>query len=81
MIKIELLCAIKYLSDDRRAKRLPTLTDLGVFLRGSDLSRRKTFTHKYHLYGKYKSITNEEIKGMLDECIKGILFYQKADMC
>lgn len=78
MIKIELLCAIKYLSDDRRAKRLPTLTDLGVFLRGSDLSRRKTFTHKYDLYGKYKSITNEEIKGMLDECIKEHLVLSKG---
>jgi len=78
MIKLELLCAIKYLSDDRRAKRLPTLMDLGVFLRGSDLSRRKTFTHKYDLYGRYKSITNEEIKGMLDECINEHLVLSKG---
>ena len=70
MLKIDLLCAIKYLSDDRRAKKLPNLMDLGVFLRGSDLSRRKTFTHKYDLYGKYKSITNDEVKAMLDECAR-----------
>lgn len=70
MIKIDLLCAIKYLSGDRRAKKPPSLMDLGVFLRGSDFSRRKTFTHKYDLYGKYKSITNEEIKEILEKCIK-----------
>lgn len=69
MLKIDLLCAIKYLSEDRRAKKLPNLADLGMFLRGSDLSRRKVFTHKYDLYGKYNSIANEEIKEKLDECV------------
>lgn len=70
MFKVDLLCAIKYLSDDRRAKKLPDLKDLGVFFRGSDLAKKKMFTHKYDLYGKYRVITNAEIKETLDECIK-----------
>ena len=68
-IKLDLLCAIKYLSDDRRAKALPTLADIAIFLRGSDLSRKKAFTHKYDLYGKYVDITNEKVKSLLDELI------------
>ena len=68
-IKLDLLCTIKYLSDDRRAKALPTLSDIAIFLRGSDLSRRKAFTHKYDLYGKYADITNEEVKKYLDELV------------
>lgn len=65
--KLDLLCTIKYLSDDRRAKSLPTLSDIAIFLRGSDLSRRKTYMHKYDLYAKYEVITNEEVKKYLDE--------------
>ena len=68
-IKLDLLCAIKYLSDDRRAKALPTLADIAIFLRGSDLSRKKAFTHKYDLYGKYVGITNEKVKFLLNELI------------
>lgn len=75
-IKLDLLCAIKYLSDDRRAKNAPRVTDLGIFLRGSDTSRKKAFTHKYDLHGKYKSITNEEIQMILDECVKERLVLQ-----
>lgn len=68
-IKLDLLCSIKYLSEDRRAKSLPTLSDISIFLRGSDLSRRKAFTHKYDLYGKYVTITNDEVKSGLDALV------------
>lgn len=68
-IKLDLLCAIRYLSEDRRAKALPTLSDIAIFLRGSDLSRRKAFTHKYAIYGKYETITNEEVKFHIDELV------------
>ena len=78
IFKLDLLCAIKYLSDDRRAKALPSLSDIGIFLRGSDLSRRKAFTHKYDLYGKYDVITNEEVKEYLDELIKDKLIISKG---
>ena len=76
--KLDLLCAIKYLSDDRRAKALPALSDIGIFLRGSDLSRRKAFTHKYDLYGKYEVITNDEVKAYLDELVKEKLIISKG---
>ena len=68
--KLDLMCAIKYLSEDRRAKTLPALSDIAIFLRGSDLSRRKAFTHKYDLYGKYEHITNDEVKEQLDILVK-----------
>lgn len=68
-VELDVLCAIKYLSDDRRAKALPTLSDIAIFLRGSDLSRRKAFTHKYDLYGKYEAITNDEVKSCLDALV------------
>jgi len=77
-IRIDLLCTIKYLSDDRRAKALPALSDIAIFLRGSDLSRRKAFTHKYDIYGKYAEIKNEEVKALLDELAKEKLVLSKG---
>lgn len=77
-VKLDLLCTIKYLSDDRRAKALPTLSDIAIFLRGSDLSRRKAFTHKYDLYGKYETITNDEVKSYLDELVNEKLILDKG---
>lgn len=76
--KLDLLCAIKYLSDDRRAKALPILSDISIFLRGSDLSRRKAFTHKYDLYGKYETITNDEVKSILDALVNEKLVHAKG---
>ncbi len=67
--KTDLICAVYYLSSDRRSKRLPTLTDIAVFLRGSDLSRKKIYTHKYDVYGQYVCITNDEVKKGLDDCV------------
>lgn len=78
VFNLDLLCAIKYLSDDRRAKALPTLTDIAIFVRGSDLSRRKAFTHKYDLYGKYETITNDEVKSSLDELVSEQLVRSKG---
>jgi len=77
-IKLNVLCTIKYLSNDRRAKALPSLLDIAIFLRGSDLSRRKAFTHKYDLYGKYEVITNEEVKAYLDELVNEKLITSKG---
>ena len=76
--KLDLLCAIKYLSEDRRAKAHPALSDIGIFLRGSDLSRRKAFTHKYDLYGKYEVLSNDEVKAYLDELEKEKLIISKG---
>lgn len=77
-IKLDLLCTIKYLSDDRRAKALPSTSDIAIFLRGSDISRRKAFTHKYDLHGKYETITNDEVKYHLDDLVNNKLILAKG---
>ncbi len=65
-LQIDILCTIKYLADDRRSKALPSLSNIGIFLRGSAQSLKKSFMKKYDTYGKYPSITNEEIESILE---------------
>jgi len=60
-----ILCSVYWLSTDRRAKSLPKVSDIGVFLRGTDLSRNKAFYHKYDLYAQYPDISNDEIENIV----------------
>ncbi len=66
-LQLDILCVIKYLTDDRRSRVLPSSTNIGIFLRASDQSKSKAFMHKYDIYGKYHNITNDEISELLED--------------
>lgn len=69
-IEYVILCAIKWLSEDRRAKSNPKVSDIGTFLRGSDVSRSKTFYHKYEFYARYPSLGNDDIEHIIEKLKK-----------
>ncbi len=66
-LQLDVACTIKYLSDDRRSNEAPSLINIGLFLRGTALSRKKHFMKKYDTYGKYPSISNEEIRTIVEQ--------------
>ena len=70
--------AIRALTTDDESHFSGTIGNIGIFLRGSDQTDRKTFLHKYESYGKYPNITNGRIKRKVGEMVRKDLIIQKG---
>ncbi len=80
-LQLDILCAIKYLTDDRRSKEPTSIDVLGIFFRASDKSKRKTFMHKYDIYGKYPDVLNREIDGIVGWLKTGGFLLKTDSLC